>query len=232
MEQAGILSWCSLSYFSPQDFIKAEPADALRTRVRPLVIVTCANLLYPWMKKKNQKRFYNTIILAWSMNDTDTSWSATAIIGIFVEISPATFFCYVSVFFFFDLSYFRPLEPALSENESFDLLKVCVNSVISLPPETHTPEKNKEDEVLDPKQRKVIYKCKTTVYSNAAGLSNIFCWIHTGIVQRHFCCTAGTFEKCACQGSDPWWPAECFQGKWWCLRLLLVAINRFSLVVE
>lgn len=61
-------------------------------------------------------------------------------------------------FFFFDLSCFRPLEPTLSENESFDLLKVCVNSVISLPPEMHTPEKNKEDEVLDPKQRKVIYK--------------------------------------------------------------------------
>lgn len=63
-----------------------------------------------------------------------------------------------AVFFFFDLSCFRPLEPTLSENESFDLLKVCVNSVVSLPPETHTPEKNKEDEVLDPKQRKVIYK--------------------------------------------------------------------------
>lgn len=99
MEQAEILSWCSLSCFSPQDFIKAEPADALRTRVRPLVIVTCANLLYPWMKKK-QTRFYNTIILAWSMNDTDTGWSAAANTGILVEISPATFFCYGSVLFF------------------------------------------------------------------------------------------------------------------------------------
>lgn len=39
---------------SPQDFIKAEPADALRTRVRPLVIITCANLLYPSIEKKNQ----------------------------------------------------------------------------------------------------------------------------------------------------------------------------------
>lgn len=57
--------------------------------------------------------------------------------------------------FIFDLKCFRPLEPALSENESFDLLKVCVNSVISLPPETHTPEKTKEEEILDPKQRKV-----------------------------------------------------------------------------
>uniref|UniRef100_H2RSI7 Maestro heat-like repeat family member 1 n=1 Tax=Takifugu rubripes TaxID=31033 RepID=H2RSI7_TAKRU len=35
---------------------------------------------------------------------------------------------------------------------------VCVNSVISLPPETHTPEKNKDDEILDPKQRKGLYK--------------------------------------------------------------------------
>ncbi|CAN9513935.1 unnamed protein product [Ophioblennius macclurei] len=51
-----------------------------------------------------------------------------------------------------------PLEPALSENESFDLLKVCVNSAFSLPPETHTPEKLKEEETLDPKQRKALYK--------------------------------------------------------------------------
>uniref|UniRef100_UPI0037E97233 maestro heat-like repeat-containing protein family member 1 n=1 Tax=Semicossyphus pulcher TaxID=241346 RepID=UPI0037E97233 len=43
----------------------------------------------------------------------------------------------------------------MSENENFDLLKVCVNSVMSLPPETSTPEKTKEDDVLDPKQRKV-----------------------------------------------------------------------------
>lgn len=60
--------------------------------------------------------------------------------------------------------------------------------------------------------------------------SNLFFQIHIGIVQRHSCCTAGTFEKCACQGSDPRWPAECFQGKWWCLRLLLVDIISFSLV--
>uniref|UniRef100_A0A4W6EG92 Maestro heat-like repeat family member 1 n=1 Tax=Lates calcarifer TaxID=8187 RepID=A0A4W6EG92_LATCA len=78
------------------DFIKAEPADSLRTPVRHLVMTTCANLM--------------------------------------------------------------PLDPALSENESFDLLKVCVNSVFSLPPETHTPEKTKEEEILDPKQRKALYK--------------------------------------------------------------------------
>ncbi|XP_028280601.1 maestro heat-like repeat-containing protein family member 1 isoform X1 [Parambassis ranga] len=78
------------------DFIKAEPADSLRTPVRPLVMTTCANLI--------------------------------------------------------------PLEPALSENENFDLLKVCVNSAFSLPPETHTPERTKEEETLDPKQRKALYK--------------------------------------------------------------------------
>ncbi|XP_071381698.1 maestro heat-like repeat-containing protein family member 1 isoform X1 [Centroberyx affinis] len=78
------------------DFIKAEPADAMRTPVRHLVMTTCANLI--------------------------------------------------------------PLDPVLSENESFDLLKVCVNSVFSLPAETHTPEKTKEEEILDPKQRKALYK--------------------------------------------------------------------------
>ncbi|XP_037308997.2 maestro heat-like repeat-containing protein family member 1 isoform X1 [Pungitius pungitius] len=78
------------------DFIKAEPADLLRTPVRHLVMTTFANLM--------------------------------------------------------------PLDPALSENESSDLLKVCVNGVFSLPPETRTPEKTKEEETLDPKQRKALYK--------------------------------------------------------------------------
>uniref|UniRef100_A0A1A8N4H9 Maestro heat-like repeat family member 1 n=1 Tax=Nothobranchius pienaari TaxID=704102 RepID=A0A1A8N4H9_9TELE len=48
--------------------------------------------------------------------------------------------------------------PSTHESENFDLLKVCVNSVFSLPPETHTPEKTKEEEILDPKQRKVLYR--------------------------------------------------------------------------
>ncbi|XP_060936842.1 maestro heat-like repeat-containing protein family member 1 isoform X3 [Limanda limanda] len=78
------------------DFIKAEPADSLRTPVRHLVMTTCSNLI--------------------------------------------------------------PLDPALSENESFDLLKICVNSVFSLPPETQTPEKIKDDEVLDPKKRKALHR--------------------------------------------------------------------------
>ncbi|XP_062254774.1 maestro heat-like repeat-containing protein family member 1 isoform X1 [Platichthys flesus] len=78
------------------DFIKAEPADSLRTPVRHLVMTTCSNLI--------------------------------------------------------------PLDPALSENESFDLLKICVNSVFSLPPETQTPEKIKEEEVLEPKKRKALHR--------------------------------------------------------------------------
>uniref|UniRef100_A0A3Q0SCX7 Maestro heat-like repeat family member 1 n=1 Tax=Amphilophus citrinellus TaxID=61819 RepID=A0A3Q0SCX7_AMPCI len=51
-----------------------------------------------------------------------------------------------------------PLDPPMTENESFDLLKVCVSSVFSLPPETRTPEKTKEEEPLDPKQREALYK--------------------------------------------------------------------------
>lgn len=51
-----------------------------------------------------------------------------------------------------------PLDPAMSENENFDLLKVCINGVFSLPAETNTPEKTKEEEPLDPKQRKALYK--------------------------------------------------------------------------
>uniref|UniRef100_A0A8B9RK32 Maestro heat-like repeat family member 1 n=1 Tax=Astyanax mexicanus TaxID=7994 RepID=A0A8B9RK32_ASTMX len=38
------------------DFIKAEPADALRTPVRHLVMTTCANLMYPFM---NLVTFHN-----------------------------------------------------------------------------------------------------------------------------------------------------------------------------
>ncbi|XP_068179896.1 maestro heat-like repeat-containing protein family member 1 isoform X2 [Antennarius striatus] len=51
-----------------------------------------------------------------------------------------------------------PLDPAMSENDTFDLLKVCVNSVFSLPPETHTPEKTKEEEIMEPEQRKALYR--------------------------------------------------------------------------
>ncbi|XP_056141693.1 maestro heat-like repeat-containing protein family member 1 [Lampris incognitus] len=78
------------------DFVKAEPADCLRSPLRHLVMTTCANLI--------------------------------------------------------------PLDPPLSENENFDLLKVCVSSVFSLPAETHTPEKTKEEETLDPKQRQALYQ--------------------------------------------------------------------------
>lgn len=51
-----------------------------------------------------------------------------------------------------------PLDPPLTENDAFDLLKDCVNSVFSLPPETHMPERTKDDDVLDPKQRQMFYR--------------------------------------------------------------------------
>lgn len=161
MKQSGILSWCPLSCFSAQDFIKAEPADALRTRVRPLVIITCANLLYLSLEKNRVLYyFYFSLIdglthLKW----LNCCWKEdTGTFGQWYFILLIFFIIMVQCFVFFDQSCFRPLEPILSENESFDLLKVCVNSVISLPPETHTPEKNKDDETLDPKQRKVFSK--------------------------------------------------------------------------
>ncbi|KAF3840089.1 hypothetical protein F7725_018806 [Dissostichus mawsoni] len=79
------------------DFIKAEPADSLRTPLRHLVMTTFANLMYP---------------------------SAS-----------------------------MPLDPALSENESFELLK-CV---LSATRDTNSRENQRED-TLDPKQRKALYK--------------------------------------------------------------------------
>ncbi|XP_053289528.1 maestro heat-like repeat-containing protein family member 1 [Pleuronectes platessa] len=115
------------------DFIKAEPADSLRTPVRHLVMTTCSNLI--------------------------------------------------------------PLDPALSENESFDLLKICVNSVFSLPPETQTPEKIKEEEVLDPKKRKALHRDTLTALQELLksvlakdptpdGLQNVFkhieSWLSSG----------------------------------------------------
>ncbi|KAM6967979.1 maestro heat-like repeat-containing protein family member 1 [Aplochiton taeniatus] len=77
------------------DFLKAEPADAMRTPVRPLVMTTCANLV--------------------------------------------------------------ALDPPLSENESLEMLKVCVNSAYSLPP-VEAPDRGKEEEILEPKQREALYK--------------------------------------------------------------------------
>lgn len=48
------------------------------------------------------------------------------------------------------------LEPALTENESFEMLRTCVNGVFILPP-VDTPDKGKDDEVLDFKQREALY---------------------------------------------------------------------------
>ncbi|XP_056618249.1 maestro heat-like repeat-containing protein family member 1 isoform X1 [Triplophysa dalaica] len=76
------------------DFIKAEPADVIRTPVRHLVLTTCANLIN--------------------------------------------------------------LDPPLTENENFDLLKTCLNGVYGLPT-ADTPDKAKDEEALDPQQKVVLY---------------------------------------------------------------------------
>lgn len=86
----------------------------------------------------------------------------------------------------------------LSENESFDLLKVCVNSVLSLPPETHTPEKTKEEDILDPKQRKVKQSRRRCVHTHIPNLVPHLCFNtvlrrHTKLWKMH---TFSAFYKC------------------------------------
>lgn len=76
------------------DFIKAEPADAMRTPVRHLVMTTCANL--------------NT------------------------------------------------LDPPLADSETFEMLKTCINGVFGLPT-LEMVEKAKDEEVLDPQEREILY---------------------------------------------------------------------------
>ncbi|XP_036793269.1 maestro heat-like repeat-containing protein family member 1 isoform X2 [Oncorhynchus mykiss] len=51
------------------------------------------------------------------------------------------------------------LEPALTENENFDMLRTCLNGVYGLPP-VNTPDKDrgKDEEVLEPQQREELYK--------------------------------------------------------------------------
>uniref|UniRef100_A0A672LV94 Maestro heat-like repeat family member 1 n=1 Tax=Sinocyclocheilus grahami TaxID=75366 RepID=A0A672LV94_SINGR len=48
------------------------------------------------------------------------------------------------------------LDPPLTENEIFDLLKTCLNGVYGLPT-VDTPDKAKDEEALDPQQREVLY---------------------------------------------------------------------------
>ncbi|XP_052003052.1 maestro heat-like repeat-containing protein family member 1 [Xyrauchen texanus] len=48
------------------------------------------------------------------------------------------------------------LDPPLTENESFDLLKTCLNGVFGLPT-ADTPEKGKDEEALDLQQREAFY---------------------------------------------------------------------------
>ncbi|XP_066539071.1 maestro heat-like repeat-containing protein family member 1 isoform X3 [Hoplias malabaricus] len=48
------------------------------------------------------------------------------------------------------------LDPSLTENENFDMLKACLNGVYGLPPLEST-EKVKDEEALDPQQREALY---------------------------------------------------------------------------
>uniref|UniRef100_A0A9J7YGA8 Maestro heat-like repeat family member 1 n=2 Tax=Cyprinus carpio carpio TaxID=630221 RepID=A0A9J7YGA8_CYPCA len=48
------------------------------------------------------------------------------------------------------------LDPPLTENENFDLIKTCLNGVYGLPT-VDTPDKAKDEEALDPQQREVLY---------------------------------------------------------------------------
>ncbi|XP_043116564.1 maestro heat-like repeat-containing protein family member 1 [Puntigrus tetrazona] len=48
------------------------------------------------------------------------------------------------------------LDPPLTENENFDLLKTCLNGVYGLP-SVDAPDKAKDEEALDPQQREVLY---------------------------------------------------------------------------
>lgn len=57
---------------------------------------------------------------------------------------------------------FRNLDPPLSENENFDLLKTCLNGVYGLPT-VDTLDKAKDEEALDPQQREVRIKYACTV---------------------------------------------------------------------
>ncbi|KAI2655146.1 Maestro heat-like repeat-containing protein family member 1 [Labeo rohita] len=104
------------------DFIKAEPADVMRTPVRYLVLTTCANLMYP-----------TSSVLLRSFIFLKTVFS----------VKNLTQAC-------------RNLDPLLTENENFDLLKTCLNGVYGLPT-VDTPDKAKDEEALDPQQREVLY---------------------------------------------------------------------------
>ncbi|KAK6327014.1 hypothetical protein J4Q44_G00026590 [Coregonus suidteri] len=51
------------------------------------------------------------------------------------------------------------LEPALTENDNFEMLRTCLNGVYGLPPlDTPDKDRGKDEEVLEPKQREALYK--------------------------------------------------------------------------
>lgn len=52
---------------------------------------------------------------------------------------------------------FSTLDPPLTENENFDMLKTCINGVFGLPT-LDMVEKAKDEEVLEPQEREVRMK--------------------------------------------------------------------------
>ncbi|XP_030638186.1 LOW QUALITY PROTEIN: maestro heat-like repeat-containing protein family member 1 [Chanos chanos] len=48
------------------------------------------------------------------------------------------------------------LDPPLTENENFEMIRTCLNGVYALPT-VDTPDKTKDEETLDPQQREALY---------------------------------------------------------------------------
>lgn len=72
---------------------------------------------------------------------------------------------------------FRNLDPPLSENENFDLLKICLTGVYGLP-SVDTLDKAKDEEALDPQQREVRIKYACTVRTYTSLGECLFCLMH------------------------------------------------------
>lgn len=72
---------------------------------------------------------------------------------------------------------FRNLDPPLSENENFDLLKICLTGVYGLPT-VDTLDKAKDEEALDPQQREVRIKFACTVHTCASLGQCLFFLMH------------------------------------------------------
>uniref|UniRef100_A0A8C1M4U7 Maestro heat-like repeat-containing protein family member 1 n=1 Tax=Cyprinus carpio TaxID=7962 RepID=A0A8C1M4U7_CYPCA len=104
-----------VSFIYLQDFIKAEPTDVMRTPIRHLVLTTCANLMYPTIL--NISFVHLCFCVHLFSFKTDTFDHCDAVPQSVKNLTQA----------------FRILDPPLTENENFDLLKTCLNGVYGLP---------------------------------------------------------------------------------------------------